>query len=119
MKKLVLAAFLISSIGHADVIECDFTEPFIITSYDILQKTLTRKDVSEAQPTVIKNVTLVVTKTGVIELSQNGKVLQTLTLNGEGSNGMGEHKYLYHVQDYLMNGANNGFGGCSRYTDIQ
>lgn len=116
MKKVTIALFalLVSSASHADIIRCSFTEPFVTTSYDILKKRMTRIDISEDKPVVLNDVTLSVVSTGVIELRQNGKLIQTLTLTGKGRDGMSDLPHLYEVKDNLMGGSNMGNGGCSR-----
>lgn len=113
MKKLyILGLVLASSVCHADIINCSFTEPFITSSYSMTQSTLTYTD-SDGQKTVIQNVSMQIKSAGVFELrAQDGRVLQTLTLNNNGSDGMSDKVYPYDVKDQGMLGANNGLGGC-------
>ncbi len=116
MKKTIATSLVILSmnIAHADVIKCVFTEPFIDTTYSMTQSTLTYKDF-ENKPRVVKNVSFQIKSAGVFELvSKGGKVLQTLTLNNNGSDGMSDNIYPFEVKDNspIMT-ANNGIGGCS------
>ena len=120
MKKLVLtAAILLASIAsQADIITCNFTEPFIVSSYSMAQQSLTYYSNSgpngEQVTTVIKNVSFQIKDAGSFELtSKDGKVLQALTLNKKGSDGMSDNIYPYDVKDNSMGGmANSGYGGC-------
>jgi len=115
MKKLILnSMILMASTGHADVIKCVFTEPFINTTYSMTQSTLTYQD-SENKIKILKNVSFQIKSAGVFELtSKDGKVLQTLTLNNEGSDGMSDAVYPYEVQDSSqLSSANRGIGGCT------
>lgn len=111
---LVLSLVSAASIAQADVIKCTFTEPFVDSTYSMTQSTLTYKSF-EQKDVVIKNVSFQIKSAGVFELvSKQGKVLQTLTLNHQGSNGMSDTIYPYDVKDesqVMM--ANSGFGGCT------
>jgi len=113
-KIFITALLMISSISHADVIKCSFTEPFVGTVYSMTQSTLTYSDF-EYKKHVIKNVSFQIKEAGVFELvAKDGKVLQTLTLNHKGSDGMSDYVYPYDVKDSsMLTYANNGYGGCS------
>lgn len=124
MKKAVL--FIISvccNFAHADIIKCTFTEPFIDTEYSMTKSTLTYNNY-DGQKTVIVNVSFQIKGPGVFELVGDygkGKVLQVLTLNYQGSDGMSDNVYPYDVKDNTpIMTANNGFGGCwSNYLPVQ
>ncbi len=112
MKKIFFtSALLFASISQADIIKCSFTEPFISSTYSTTQSTLTY--VGFDLNKVIKNVSFQIKSAGVFELVSHGKVIQTLTLNHQGSNGMSDTIYPFEVKDQsgIMN-ANVGFGGC-------
>lgn len=115
MKKyVVLFSLLATAAARADIINCSFTEPFVDSSYSMSQSTLTYTNFDSGK-TVIKNVSFQIKSAGVFELvDKSGKVLQTLTLNGQGSNGMSDAIYPYDVKDTSMDkNANNGLGGCT------
>ncbi len=115
MKKAVLFALTACcNFASADIIKCTFTEPFIDTEYSMTQSTLTYKSF-ENKDTVIKNVSFQIKGPGVFELvSKDGKVLQVLTLNNQGSDGMSDKTYPYEVKDNSsIMSANNGYGGCT------
>lgn len=116
MKKILTTSLLLlSSIAQADVIKCTFSEPFVDTTYSTSQSTLTYKDY-EGKTKVVKNVSFQIKSARVFELvSKNGKVLQTLTLDNEGSNGGSDTVYPYSVKDISLvdaGAANGGAGGC-------
>lgn len=120
MKNLIAitAVLLSATIAQADIIQCTFTEPFVDTTYSTTQSTLTYK-AAFGDTQVIKNVSFQIKSAGVFELvAKDGTVLQTLTLNNKGSNGMSEDVYPYDVKDF--NGlTNKGIGGCeSNYLRI-
>lgn len=108
------AVLLLSSISHADIIKCTFTEPFVTTTYSTTQSTLAYDDVSTGK-SLVKNVSFQIKGPGTFELvDRKGQVLQTLTLNNQGSDGMSNNLYPYEVRDSKINGfANGGVGGCS------
>ena len=115
MKKMIaLMTIFAATAARADIINCVFTEPFVDSSYSMTQSTLTYKNF-EGGKTVIKNVSFQIKSAGVFELvSKDGKVLQTLTLNNQGSDGMSDRSYPYDVKDSSMDkNANNGYGGCT------
>lgn len=114
MKKIFIAVIFIASFSRADIIRCTFTEPFVNTIYSTTQSTLTYKNI-ENKTKIIRNVSFQIKAAGVFELvAKNGKILQTLTLNNNGSDGMSDTVYPYEVKDTSMIIApNNGFGGCS------
>ena len=119
MKKIILSLALITTslIAKADVINCSFTEPFINSSYSMAQQSLTYKtpgDNGKDVVTVIKNVSFQIKGAGSFELvSKEGKVLQSLKISNNGSDGMSDIVFPYEVNDTGMHSnANNGIGGC-------
>lgn len=122
MKNMIVVSLLLaSSLAQADIIKCRFTEPFIVSEYSTSQSTLTYESF-EYKKTVIKNVSFQIKSAGVFELvGQDGKVIQTLTLNNEGSDGMSDSVYPYEVKDNSQTtAANSGIGGCySNYLKIK
>jgi hypothetical protein len=116
MKSLLMGSLLlVASVSQADVIKCVFTEPFVNTVYSMTQSSLTYSSAGEDKPVVIKNVSFQIKAAGVFELvSKDGKVLQTLTLNNNGSDGMSDTVFPYEVKDNNeMMTVNNGIGGCT------
>ena len=117
MKKYSLAiatALLVSTMAHAEVIKCVFTEPFIDTTYDTAKSTLTTN--GEGTVNVRKNISFQIVSAGVFQLvDKDGKVIQTLSLNNNGSDGMSDAIYPYEVKDARLgdSAANLGLGGCS------
>ena len=113
MKKIIITTLLlIASVSQSDIIKCTFTEPFINTIYSTSQSTLTYSGYDIKK--VIKNVSFQIKSAGVFELVKDGQVLQTLTLNHNGSDGMSDTIYPYEVKDNSpFMTANLGYGGCS------
>lgn len=102
--------------AKADIIKCHFTEPFITTTYSMTQSTLTITNDPEGEETTMKNVSFQIKSAGIFELvSSDGKVLQELIINNEGSDGMSDAIYPYDVKDYTWGGQHNSplRGGCS------
>lgn len=115
MKKTIIAiTLLLASISQADIIKCSFTEPFINTTYSTSKSELSYEG-ADLKKFSVKNVSFQIKSAGVFELvSKDGKVLQTLTLNNQGSNGMSDTIYPFEVKDNSsVMTANGGFGGCS------
>lgn len=115
MNKLFATAtlMLFANVSHADIIKCNFTEPFITTTYSTTQSTLKIESLGESTK-VLKNVSFQIIGAGIFNLvDSKGHVVQKLTLNNNGSDGMSDTIYPYEVQDFDMSGANNGIGGCS------
>lgn len=111
---LVFGLMIASLTAQADVIKCSFTEPFVVSIYSMSQSTLSYDQYGEKK-VVIKNVSFQIKSAGQFELvAKDGKVLQTLSLNHKGSDGMSDNVYPYDVKDTgLESMANVGFGGCS------
>ncbi len=112
------AITLIATASQADIIKCVFTEPFIDSTYSMAQQTLTYSAFTgddKPELTVVKNVSFQIKAAGEFELvAKDGSVLQKISLNNKGSDGMSDRNYPYEVQDKGMAGmANSGWGGCS------
>lgn len=110
MRKLLLSLVLaIPGLVHADIITCNFTEPFITTTYSMAQQKLVVKDNVMNQSTELQNVSFQIKGAGRFELMDaNRNVIQTIDLNNKGSDGMSDRVYPYDVQWH----AKNLFGGC-------
>ena len=123
MKKILAATAisLLSLSAHADIIKCSFTEPFYTSTYSMSQNTLKYSGFTgidgKEEITTITGVSFQIKGPGVFELySRFGKLLQTITLNNQGSDGMSDNVYPYEVKDnspMMKNAANNAIGGCS------
>jgi len=111
------AITFIAAASQADIIKCTFTEPFIDTTYSMAQQSLTYSMFTGEKPEVkvIKNVSFQIKSAGEFELvAKDGTVLQKISLNNKGSDGMSDRSYPYEVEDKSMGGfANSGWGGCS------
>lgn len=117
MKTQILSALVLTlsaATASADIIKCVFTEPFVNTTYSMAQQTLTIKMMDEKSQ-VLRNVSFQIRAPGKFEIvDKAGKVIQQLTLNFAGSDGMSDNIYPYSVVHLPMkSGANNGVGGCS------
>ena len=114
--KTILAAslLLIANVSQADVIKCMFTEPFVDSVYSMTQSTLTYTGLG-IEKTVVKNVSFQIKGAGSFELvAKDGTVLQVLTLNNDGSDGMSDVVYPFQVKDNNeIVAANAGHGGCT------
>ncbi|RYZ83420.1 MAG: hypothetical protein EOP06_20010 [Proteobacteria bacterium] len=105
---------LAGSISQADLIKCHFTEPFVVSIYDSTQSSLTYSAAAGAT-TVMHKVSMQTKAAGQFELkSFEGKLLQTLHLNNEGSDGMSDRVYAYDARDLTKFTSNRGvaYGGC-------
>lgn len=115
MKKTILTGLLfLACTSNADIIKCSFAEPFVDTTYSMSQSTLTYSEFGEFKK--IKNVSFQIMAPGVFELVKNGKVLQRLILNNQGSTGSSNTMYPFEVEDTSLVAritANNGIGGCA------
>jgi hypothetical protein len=119
MKNFVLsffAATMVSSFAFADVITCSFTEPWVTTTYSMAQQSLTISafDGNNETIQIVKNVSFQIKGPRKFELVKDGKVLQKITLDNKGNDGMSDILYPYSVEAFNMKKyANSGFGGCS------
>ncbi|MEK6628170.1 MAG: hypothetical protein AABY53_06055 [Bdellovibrionota bacterium] len=120
MKKTILATLVtfLSFSVQADVINC-FSES-IRSTYSMSQLTLTYLNMQAAKGekkefAVFKNVSFQIRSPGVFELvSKEKKVLQTLSLNNQGSDGRSDMVYPYNLNDtsgVMFESVNQG--GCT------
>lgn len=100
MRKFILSTvFALPALAQADVITCTFTEPFITTTYSMVQQKLSWVDNVTGRTQVVRNVSFQIKGPGQFELMDaNRNVLQTLNLNFKGSDGMSERNFPYEVQ---------------------
>jgi uncharacterized membrane protein len=116
LSKITAAVLALSAFSaQADIIKCHFTEPFYTTTYSMVQQSLSIKNDAENKTQVIKNVSFQIMGAGKFELrTKKGVVIQEITLDNQGSDGMSDIEYPYSVKwNDILNGANNGIGGCS------
>lgn len=99
MKKILCALALATpGLTFADIIKCTFTEPFYTTTYSMAQQSLTVQGISGGT-TITRNVSFQIMAAGRFEIrSLSGTVLQRLTLNNRGSDGMSDRVYPYSVR---------------------
>ena len=110
-----LGLAVLAQSANADIIRCEFTEPFYSTEYSMDQQSLTITGVEASDAKVIKNVSFQIKGAGVFDLiGKDGKVIQELRLTNKGSDGMSDAVYPYDVTWFGMQSfANNGIGGCT------
>jgi len=110
MRKFLLSlAIAAPTLAQADVIKCQFTEPFITTTYSMVQQKLTWVDNVDNTTKTIKNVSFQIKGPGEFELlDANKNVIQTINLNFKGSDGMSDRVYPYDVQW----NSKSLYGGC-------
>ena len=111
--RYILGFFCLSQMCLADSIVCSFTEPFVTSTYNIEDSTLTYSEDGNGNMT-FTNVTFEIKAPGEFSLvGSDGKLLQALYLNNKGSNGMSDTIYPYEVRDYSPIFALKGnYGGC-------
>jgi hypothetical protein len=109
-----LSILLLQVTAQADLIQCQFTEPFVTTVYNLSQRTLVVMPAA-GQTEVIKHVSLEMKAPGKFELvGPTGEVLQKLALTGKGSDGMSDRVYPFDVvSTSLEKVSNGGQGGCT------
>lgn len=115
LSKITAAVLALSALSaQADIITCTYTEPFYTTVYSMAQQSMTIKNYENGTK-VIKNVSFQIMGPNKFEIrSKGGTVLQELTLDNQGSDGMSNREYPYSVKwNQISNGANNGIGGCT------
>lgn len=112
MKALIFTLLLFLPLAsQADIIQCTFTEPFVNSTYDTATSNLNYKS-ADGFSAGFAHVSLQTKSNGIIELlSEDGKVLQTLTRDFQGSDGMSDKKYSFSVVDHTDITA-KGSGGC-------
>jgi uncharacterized membrane protein len=111
MTKLLISSLLFAAASQADIIKCNFTEPFVNSTYSMTQSTLSYVN-ADGKKQVVKNVSFQIKSPSLFELvSKDGKVLQTLNLNNQGSDGMSDRLYPYDAKDNSLI-THQGYGGC-------
>jgi hypothetical protein len=122
MKKIIIPVLvlIVTTAVQADVIKCTFTEPFVSSTYNMSTKSLTYvaafgADGKENETTVLEGVSFQIKDAGHFELiSSYGDVLQVISLNHAGSDGMSDMVYPYEVKDSSsMFKASAGIGACT------
>lgn len=100
MRKLILSlAIAAPAFAQADIIKCYFTEPFITTTYSMVQQKLTWIDNVTNRSKVMRNVSFQIKGAGQFELwDANRNVIQSMALDFTGSDGMSDRVYPYDVQ---------------------
>ncbi len=101
--------------SNADVIRCQFTEPFLTTVYSMSQQTLTVTGPEKSNNKVIRNVSFQIKEAGKFELVSKSKVvLQSLVLDKQGSDGMSDAIFPFSVT-WGGEGSSGAaiYGGCS------
>ena len=107
-KALLTLSILVAGLAaQADIISCNFTEPFVDVTYSTTTSELTVLDHgNEGKKTIIKNASFQIKGAGQFEiLGKDKKVLMTLDLNFKGSDSMSEAVYPYHAEYDNMIGA--------------
>ena len=96
-----------------EVVQCDFTEPFISYKWNPNTKVLVRTNSVEQTDEIIAKKPYVVTDYNglVIKDKKDGKVLLKI-LNKLGSNGMSDHHYPMEGVLPLFWGSRDLLGGC-------
>lgn len=111
MTKLLISSLFLTATSQADIIRCNFTEPFVNSTYSMTQSTLSYVN-ADGKKQLLKNVSFQIKSAGVFELvAKDGKVLQTLKLNNQGSDGMSDRLYPYEAKDNSSI-THQGYGGC-------
>ncbi len=109
---LIAIALLLAPVAKADNIKCFFTEPFIITTYSMSKSTLTIKAMDE-KTEVIKNVSFQIKGAGdFVLMNKDNKVIQTLKLNNNGSDGMSDRIFPMEGQMGQSADSHGNIGGC-------
>lgn len=111
MKALAfIAASLLITTAQADIIKCNFTEPFVNFEYSMTQSAMHVNDANYGKYT-IKNVSFQIKDAGYFELfDKNNNVLVRLYLDNNGSDGMSDYVYPYTAEwDGLYGGCTSNF----------
>ncbi len=100
--------------AQADIIKCNYTEPFYSTQYSMAQQSLTVFEM-DGNTTVYKNVSFQIMGAGHFEMWDADKnVLQVVTLDFAGSDLMSDKVYPYSATaTTIVSGMGNQFGGCT------
>lgn len=118
MKKVLFAIFisnLVALVAHADVLRCDFSDPFFNVEYSAMTrefKTTKRLSATQAEVTTIQNVVLNTKNSLQLELvTLDNHLLMSLQLTNKGSSGLSTTLYPFEAQ--LKNELNETLvGGC-------
>jgi hypothetical protein len=101
--------------SEAEIIKCQYTDPFLTTVYSTNTSTLTFADAGDASRNkMLKNISFQIIRPNLFELwNLNQEVIQRMELNGRGRYGMGDTVYAYDatLYDYVANF--NLRGGCT------
>jgi uncharacterized membrane protein len=109
---LLLTVLLLPSIAKADLIECQFTEPFKTTSYNTSLRTMTVVDSVTKRRQIFDQISMREIKSRVFEFRNvQGRLLQTANRNCGGSDGMSDRVYPYDAQ--LLLDRRKPYGGCT------
>lgn len=109
---LIALALFAAQAAKADVITCFQTEPFITEVFDTEAGTAKVTDAVMNKTVTIRNVKMVLIGEGKIEFRAAGKLLRTIDLTKEGTDGMSET--VYPIASTSTNGLWGG--GCETAT---
>ena len=113
MKNLFLAIstlIVFSATAKAETFNCVFTEPFFSFTYSTSKETLSL-NVMDEKKSVIKKVSFQIDDKGSYLLkSATGKLLATLILDNNGSDGMSD--YVFPFTALYVEGDQPLYGGC-------
>ncbi len=105
---LGIAILAASFTAQADILKCDFTEPFYQVTYSMAQQSLRIESPDSVE--VLKGISFQIKGPGLFELWDANKVrVMELNLNFAGSNGMSDTVYPYDARWLTMGGL---WGGC-------
>lgn len=110
---LSLAVLLFAQFSFADLIKCNFTEPFAISEYNT--STLILRITRPSAPVqIVTNVVMAFTGPGQFNLVKPGNhIVHKINTNIHGSDGMSDLTYPFQVLWPAMSSqANRGLGGC-------
>jgi hypothetical protein len=107
-----------SSIASADIIKCNFTEPFVGAVYSTTTNELKISDFDGSGEKVrtIRNVSFQIKGAGEFDLlSKKGEKIMSLKITNEASDGMSDIVYPIEAKfEYSREGYSSGLvGGCS------
>lgn len=99
MRKLLLSLVVaMPAFAQADIIKCFFTEPFITTTYSMVQQKLTWVDNVTGRSKTLRNISFQIKGPGEFELMDADRnVIQSMVLDFRGSDGMSDLVYPYGV----------------------
>lgn len=109
---ILLAVLLLPSIAKGDIIQCQFTEPFIRTSYNTSSKRMTVVDDVRKRREIFDQISMREIRPRLFEFrNANGQVLQTAERNCRGSDGMSDRVYPYDAR--FLGDERKPHGGCT------